>query len=216
VGLKFTRAWLQVNFGPGKRDVVGELVVYVARHGETDWNAEGRIQGQLDIELNEVGRDQARGLAESAKKRGVAAIGASDLLRARETAEIVARALELDVSLLDKGLRERSLGVFEGLTRVECEERFPGEWTAWRRDPEVTPVPDAEPFAAFRDRVVASITKAAKKLARAGEPALVVTHGGCLKALIRATLETKALITIPNAALFRFVLEKGKLRRAVD
>jgi probable phosphoglycerate mutase len=193
-----------------------ELVVFVARHGETDWNAEGRIQGHKDIPLNEAGRDQARGLAASAKKRGIAAVGASDLLRAKETAEIVARALELDVTLVDAGLRERSLGVFEGLTREECETRFPDEWTAWRRDPEVTPVPDAEPYDAFRERVVAAIARATRKLSRPDKPALVVTHGGALKALIRTTVSPNALVTIPNAALFRFVLDGKKLERRAD
>jgi broad specificity phosphatase PhoE len=193
---------------------MSELTVFVARHGETDWNTEGRIQGHRDIPLNAVGRDQAQGLAAEAKRHRIAAIGASDLVRARETAEIVARELELDLGLVDPDLRERGLGVFEGLTRHECERQFPGAWEQWRRDPEVTPVPGAESFDSFSTRILAAVTRAAKALSRPRKPALVVTHGGALKTLLRATVETRALITIPNGALFRFAIRGGKLCRS--
>src|SRR5262245_65615545 len=96
----------------------------LTRHGETDWNREHRVQGHTDVPLNENGREQARALAERLVDVPLAAIYASDLARARETAEIVARRLGLGV-VLDPGLREKNFGSWEGLTDVEIAERFP-------------------------------------------------------------------------------------------
>ncbi|HYG70238.1 MAG TPA: histidine phosphatase family protein, partial [Anaeromyxobacteraceae bacterium] len=90
--------------------------LFLVRHGETDWNVAGRWQGQTDIPLNEAGRAQARELARRMRGEGIATIAASDLLRARETAEIVAAELGLEVRILDHRLREQSFGAFEGLT----------------------------------------------------------------------------------------------------
>lgn len=128
----------------------------------------------------------------------------------------MADALELEVSHVDRALRERGLGVFEGLTRAEAEERWPDEWAAWRRDPMGSPIPEGEPYEEFRARVVAGLIAATRRLAKPKRPALVVTHGGTLKAIIRSTLETRALVTIPNGALFRFTLEDGRLHRTFD
>ena len=90
----------------------------LVRHGETDWNAEGRLQGHTDRPLNDYGRTQARRLAEQLHGDGIAAIYASDLVRARETAEILSERLGLPV-LLDADLRERNWGSWEGLTPDE-------------------------------------------------------------------------------------------------
>ena len=90
-------------------------IIYLSRHGETDWNAEGRWQGHTDKPLNDNGRGQARALAESLRRTGLAGVVSSDLLRARETAEIVAAALGLTIDYFDPDLRERTIGVFEGL-----------------------------------------------------------------------------------------------------
>src|SRR5690242_8696605 len=93
----------------------------LVRHGETDWNAEGRLQGQTDRPLNEYGRRQARELAERLAGDGVVAIYASDLSRAKETAEIVGGRLGLPV-VVDPDLRERNWGTWEGLTPRERDE----------------------------------------------------------------------------------------------
>jgi probable phosphoglycerate mutase len=104
--------------------------LYLARHGETDWNLEGRWQGQTDIGLNGSGRAQAAALAERLAGHGIAHVSASDLSRARQTAEIVARRLGVATVAVDHALRERGFGVFEGLTREECAQRFPDSWRA--------------------------------------------------------------------------------------
>ncbi|HZV02325.1 MAG TPA: histidine phosphatase family protein [Planctomycetota bacterium] len=191
------------------------LLVYLARHGETDWNAQGRIQGHTDVPLNEAGRDQALALAQSLARKDVAGVGASDLSRARDTARIVARTLGLEAPLSTSALRERGLGTFEGLTRAELERRHAKAWALYKQDPANTP-PGGEPYDHFMERVQRGVSLLAKKLARRKRPALVVTHGGVLKALLLASLEAPTLVTVPNGAVFRFSVERGKVRRAPE
>src|SRR3954471_15381320 len=102
-----------------------QRVLFLARHGETAWNLEQRWQGQTDVTLNDAGRAQAAALAARLAAHRITRIVASDLSRARETAEIIARGLGIDGVLLDAGLRERGYGIFEGLTRGECEAQHP-------------------------------------------------------------------------------------------
>jgi broad specificity phosphatase PhoE len=105
--------------------------LYIFRHGETDWNLARRIQGHTDIALNERGRDQARDLANRLERYPIQAILSSDLARARETAEIVARRSDVPV-FVDERLREASLGDAEGLTVDEAIARFGAEaWQTW-------------------------------------------------------------------------------------
>src|ERR687891_2945889 len=99
--------------------------IILARHGETDWNLERRWQGHSDRPLNETGRAQAEALAEQLAGEPIAAIYSSDLMRAHETARIVASRLGRDVVAVP-GLRERRFGSWEGLLDAEVEARFPG------------------------------------------------------------------------------------------
>src|SRR5438105_5656365 len=134
----------------------------LVRHGETDWNAERRWQGHTDVPLNARGREQARSLAEELADQPIEAIYASDLSRARETAEIVAARLRLPV-VVDPDLREIDAGSLEGLTREEIGGR------AW----------DGEAHQAHGERVLRAVRRIA-----AAHPAgrvLVVAHGGCLR-----------------------------------
>ena len=96
----------------------------VARHGETDWNREGRWQGWADPPLNDTGRAQARRLAEELRETAFDAVYASDLRRAFETAEILAAPHAVPV-VADAGLREIDIGSWSGLTRAEIDARFP-------------------------------------------------------------------------------------------
>ena len=101
------------------------------RHGETAWNAEHRIQGQLDIPLSPQGMLQAAQLAEFLADEPVSAIYSSELSRAWLTAAPLASRLELEV-IAEPRLRERSFGIFEGLTLDEIAERHPDEFREWR------------------------------------------------------------------------------------
>jgi broad specificity phosphatase PhoE len=150
-------------------------ILYLARHGETDWNAAGRWQGQTDIPLNPRGREQARDIAE-----GIASVASSDLLRARETADIVAAALGLEVGHVHADLRERRFGSFEGLTREEVAARFPAEWARYLADPGPAP-PGGESRDGLLSRLLPAVRSAAERLAPA---LLVVMHGGAMRALL--------------------------------
>src|SRR5262249_10507985 len=105
--------------------------ILLARHGETSWNAIGRLQGHTDIELNEIRRGKPRALASRRADAGITEIWSSDLTRARQTGEIVAAALGLASPAVEPELRERHYGVFEGLSREECATQHPQAWQDW-------------------------------------------------------------------------------------
>lgn len=158
--------------------------LFLARHGQTDWNAERRWQGHADPPLNERGRAEARALAELLKGRGVARIYSSDLARARETAETVGTALGLPVEL-DPRLREVDVGEWSGLTSSEIEERYPEG--VRRRRAGGTGWTEGEPFEAMAERVVEALRDIGAR--HPGEMALVVSHGGPLRAAATACRE---------------------------
>jgi broad specificity phosphatase PhoE len=147
--------------------------ILLARHGETDWNLERRVQGHTDRPLNETGRAQAFALADRLSTESLDAVYSSDLARARETAAVIAGRHGLDV-IETSDLREKDFGSWEGLTDTEIMARFPnaqrGEWG------------DGESRAELADRVVAALTEIAA--AHFGGRVLVVTHGGPMRAAL--------------------------------
>jgi broad specificity phosphatase PhoE len=148
----------------------------LARHGETSWNALGRLQGHTDIELNATGREQARSLAAEIAGTGVRTVWTSDLARARQTGEIIATALGLAAPRTEPELRERAFGVFEGLTRDECASQHPDAWQAWLA--QTGAPPGGEP----REAAVVRMARALERIAAREEgPALVVSHGGVMR-----------------------------------
>jgi broad specificity phosphatase PhoE len=175
-------------------------VLYLTRHGETAWNAEGRWQGQTDIPLNANGYRQARAIGLALRGAGVTAVVTSDLARAYETARVAADVLGISVSYVDRDLRERAFGPFEGLTRDECARGHPDAWRAWV---EADRVPDgAEGRQALAARVLGAIGRAAAGLSRDDQSVLIVTHGGALRAAVAAgTGELPA--PIANGAIWR-------------
>ena len=154
------------------------------RHGQTAWNAEQRIQGQIDAPLNEQGLWQAARLAEALRAEGLSHIYSSDLQRARRTAEAVAEAAGLDHVALDARLRERHFGQFEGLTYPEVEQRWPEEARRWReREVGFAPGGGETPEAFYARCVPAAAELAAR---HPGEAIALVAHGGVLDCLYRA------------------------------
>jgi broad specificity phosphatase PhoE len=143
--------------------------ILLARHGETDWNRDGRFQGHADPPLNQQGREQAQILARHLADVPFDAVYSSDLLRAHETALIVAEPHGVPV-VTDPGLREIDVGSWSGLTRTEIEERFPG-----------VDHHDGESREDHLARVLATVERIAA--AETGRRILVVSHGGSLRAL---------------------------------
>lgn len=157
------------------------------RHGETDWNAQGLSQGNVDIPLNQVGIAQAQAAAAMMRNRGVAAIVASPLSRAHDTARAVAEVLGLPVEI-EEDLREVSFGAQEGQPMVQ----WFNDWVAGSYTPE-----DAESFAHLRARAVAAINRALTRPA----PVLVVAHGALFRAL-RAEMGLEPNVRTANAMPF--------------
>ena len=175
-----------------------ELIL--ARHGETDWNAERRVQGHTDRPLSTIGRGQARELADMLQGEPLDAVYSSDLARAYETAREVAGRRGLVVCALPE-LRERDFGTWEGLTDDEIQERFPQAHTG--------PWGDAETHEELARRVLAALRQIAEQHPRGR--VLVVTHGGPLRAVLRhcnVALDGP----IANCHVARFGVRGGSLR----
>jgi probable phosphoglycerate mutase len=186
---------------PAELDLTSRIL-FLARHGETSWNFEGRWQGQSDVGLNARGRVQAAALAARLAGRGITRICSSDLSRARETAEIVARHLGLGgVVAVDPALRERGYGVFEGLTREECETQHPDEWTRYLADRTHTPT-GAELQDLVVERMRAAVARAGAQATHADERILIVSHGGAIRALLAAATGERPPM-MDNGATFR-------------
>jgi broad specificity phosphatase PhoE len=134
--------------------------IIAIRHGETAWNVDTRIQGQLDVPLNDTGRWQAERLARAlAAREAINVVYTSDLLRAWETARAVAESTGAPL-IADEGLRERGFGAFQGKTFTEIEATLPDEAQRWRkRDPFWAP-PGGESLTAMRRRVVENLAHA--------------------------------------------------------
>ena len=181
------------------------------RHGETDWNAQHRWQGHSDTALNEVGREQARRLADELEP--VDALYSSDLARARETAEIIAERLSLEIRL-DPRLRERGFGSWEGLTTEEIESSFPDEQARWRAGIGAG-AHDAEPFEAFAARVGSFVDEVVPR--HPGEAVLVVTHGGTIRVVhalatgLDYVRDHRSIPAVANCSSSRFAVRDGKL-----
>ena len=181
--------------------------IIAVRHGETTWNVDGRIQGQLDIPLNDKGRWQAERLARAlAASERAAAIYSSDLLRAWDTARAVANSMRLQ-QMDAPGLRERGFGSYEGKTFPDLEANHPQETARWRRrDPDWAP-PGGESLEAFRKRVLDATDELARR--HIGEQIILVAHGGVLDVMYRRAIGAELAATrtweLANASINRLL-----------
>lgn len=151
--------------------------ILLARHGETDWNREGRFQGHADPPLNRTGRAQAVDLSVALMAEQLAAVYSSPLRRALETADVVAASHGLEPVPLDD-LREVDVGSWSGLTRAEVEERFPAQFARWLDHGQGWE--DGETYEEMGRRAVDALLRVAA--AHDGERVLAVTHGGPIRA----------------------------------
>jgi probable phosphoglycerate mutase len=176
----------------------------IVRHGETAWNAEHRVQGQLDVPLNAIGQAQALAASNVLAREKFDAIYSSDLTRARQTAEPVAALLSLRI-LFEQDLRERHYGIFERLTYAEVKVEYPEDYARFAaRDPEYA-FRTGERLTDFYDRSIAVISRLAN--AHQGQSILVFTHGGVLDMFYRhitgLPISAERNFGIPNAGLNR-------------
>ncbi len=159
----------------------GVTRLHLLRHGETDWNAEGRIQGQSESLLTEAGRAQAMALQAELRDRGISRVFSSSSLRARQTAAIVFAGMAQEIHYLD-ALREIALGSWEGHLYSTIEALYPEHLRAFREVPDQFRFQGAETFAELQARGVAAVEEIA--LSCPGQAIAVVSHG----ALIRSVL----------------------------
>jgi probable phosphoglycerate mutase len=157
--------------------------ILAIRHGETDWNLEGRIQGQLDIALNATGIWQAARLAAALADETLDAVYSSDLRRAVATARPLADACGLPV-VTDLGLRERGFGRFEGQRHADIAQRWPVDHERWRRRDPAFGAPGGETLEQFDARAIAAVERLAAR--HPGAAIAVVSHGGVMDCLYRA------------------------------
>lgn len=151
------------------------------RHGQTLWNAENRHQGQIDIPLNDVGREQARHAAQTLLAMKPTHVIASDLERAFETGQILADLAGVSLST-DERLRETFAGEWQGMTRDEIVAKFPADYAAWGGDSEIRPG-GGETRWEVSQRVVAAIEDALLNIP-AGGTLVVASHGGALRSAL--------------------------------
>ena len=174
----------------------------VVRHGETDWNAGKRVQGQIDVPLSAVGHAQARATANALAPEGLAALYSSDLTRTKQTAEATAHITHLPLNPLP-GLRERHYGVFQGLTHQESAERYPDQYARHQaRDPRFAPT-GGESLLDLVARLGSTCDEIVRR--HPGQAVALFTHGGVLDILHRQAsskpLDTPRDFAIPNCGI---------------
>ena len=183
----------------------------LVRHGETEWNRVGRWQGHSDTVLNDFGREQAGRLAR--ELADVDVVYSSDLARARETAEILAEPLGLEVRF-DPRLRERSFGAWEGLNTAEIEAKFGEAHARWLTG-ESAGADDAEPFGEFGARVRDFLGDIVAR--HPEETVLVVGHGGSIRVIhalasgLDYVRDHRSIPGVSNCAVARYAARDGKL-----
>ncbi len=177
--------------------------LYLVRHGETDWNAQRRIQGSTDIPLNSTGRGQAQTTGRLLSRREWDGIYSSPLVRAFETARIIATEVGLAEPGTVDAIVERNYGEAEGLNWEQVEQQFPGE----------TPVPGRETHPEVATRVIPALVSLAKS--GPGSALIVVTHGGVIRSVLNAVDPDVAHGSITNGSIHSFELVDGSLELVV-
>ena len=180
--------------------------IIAIRHGETAWNVDTRIQGQLDIGLNDRGHWQARRVALALTCEPISAIYSSHLLRARDTARAISRATGQALQS-HEGLRERGFGLFQGKTFTEIEAAWPEQAAHWRkRDPHWTPE-GGESLTELRQRITRTVSELAQR--HPDEQIVLVAHGGVMDVLYRAAtgqdLQAPRTWNLGNATINRLL-----------
>lgn len=178
--------------------------LFLIRHGQTDWNVEERFQGHIDIPLNDVGREQARQLIPYFQKNPIQAVLSSDLVRASETAKIIAQPLGIEV-YQHYGLREANLGAAQGMTRQEIEKQHGSDLAErWRSshvsDADVS-YPGGETGNQVRQRALHAIETFLQ--AHPWERIGVATHGGVIRRIMHHLLPPNSPpVQIPNTVVY--------------
>ncbi|XP_030466894.2 phosphoglycerate mutase-like protein 4 [Syzygium oleosum] len=183
--------------------------IVVVHHGETDWNADGRFQGTLDVELNEIGRQQATAVSERLSREGkITAIYSSDLKRALETANLIATACGGLEIIKDPGLRERNFGELQGLQPHVAASVCPEAYKALQSQKTDQEIPGGGESV---DQVYQRCTTCLRNISmkHKGERVVAVTHGGVLRTLYMRACPNKQPVKFLNTSVNIFHLSDG-------
>ena len=176
----------------------------LVRHGETDWNAERRLQGHTDIDLNARGLAQAEQMARAIKRMGLAfdVLYTSDLQRAAKTAKAIEELFDTS-AITEAGLRERHLGALQGLTTDEAPQLEPDLWRSHLSRNVTEELRGGESIQQFADRISTTLEKIREQYL--GKTVLLVSHGGALDMMYRIAsnqpLHAEKAVAVPNASL---------------
>jgi len=186
--------------------------ILLIRHGETEANATGRYQGHWDVPLNKTGEEQAQKLADYLKEYPASLIYSSDLKRAYDTADLIAKehSPPLEISI-DNRLREIHVGAWQGLTWEEIQSGYSDFLINWRKDPWNIPRPGGgESDRQFLSRIQAALEDIAKK----NQPAIVLTHGGAIRSFVGHIQDMhpyeKTHLRVDNTSLTLVTHKNGK------
>ncbi len=174
----------------------------ITRHGETDWNQQGILQGWTDVTLNQLGRKQARAMAASFNEAGFAAIWSSPLLRARETAEIIAPLIRLPFPKFHDGLMERNFGIFQGIPKIELAELNPVELQLILKRNPAGHFTGGETMDEFADRILDALIDIGA--ANRGKRVLVIAHGWVMDVI------TRHVNGLPRSAILNMKRKNGE------
>lgn len=194
----------------------GISIVYLTRHGETDWNQDKRIQGHTDVPLNDRGRFQAEALAGRLATIPLDAIYTSDLSRTRQTAEMIAARQPGEVSIISTpDLRECNYGQWEGLTREEVAVRFAEDWDKWNRSRLTESPTGGEDYLSLAGRAGRAFDAAAQ----GRKTVLISTHRGTLRAILchalRLAPSERDRFLVKNCSLSALECRPGRRPRLI-
>lgn len=191
--------------------------ITMIRHGETDWNANKRIQGQTDVELNDRGYEQAQKITDTASQHRFSAIYSSDLSRAYATAQALAVKLGLEVVATPQ-LRERHLGIFQGWSGDEVQSRWPGEYARYRQRDTEQNLDNGESLRQLQRRVINVFQELIAR--HNGEHIALITHAGVIDIVYRhplcRPLHTARNFEIRNASVHRLACDMETWRLLDD
>ena len=185
-----------------------ETEIILIRHGETEWNSQKRMQGHSNSDLSSLGQAQIQALGQWTKNVPFDHIYSSDSLRAKQTAEAITQFSGHELKI-DLRLREKNLGVFEGLTSEEARERHPEVFRLFKTAGSKYVIDEGESTQQLQDRALEIVEEI--RIKHPEERVLLVTHGGCIRVVMKhslgLSLETPTRFLIRNTGVFRLVWE---------
>ena len=185
-----------------------ETEIILIRHGETEWNSQQRMQGHSNSDLSSVGQAQIQALGQWMKNVPFDHIYSSDSLRAKQTAEAITQFSGHKLKI-DLRLREKNLGVFEGLTSEEARERHPEVFRLFKTAGSKYVIDEGESTQQLQDRALEIVDEI--RIKHPEERVLLVTHGGFIRVVMKhslgLSLETPTRFLIRNTGVFRLVWE---------